>query len=220
MDKGYKRSKFQPNRITIKWVIKSQNIGYSSPTLSCLFESNPTFIDWNETCARWKAWGHESLGLLVENSESLVFEFWAFKVDIYQCLTTNNFLTDSPIFLKNIINCKYGPRVSLGTIFNPIGEGLLFVFFNLFVHQTTSTDLFPALISPRVLHAAHSYLAQICTFLTPMKLIKSAPVRCELIELLRFYRFPALISIGRNAKFMARFRQDALTRTLCLSLCM
>ena len=27
------------------------------------------------------------------------------KVDIYQCLTPNNFLTDSPNFLKNIINC-------------------------------------------------------------------------------------------------------------------
>ena len=139
MDKGYKRSKFQPNRMTNKWVIKSQNIGYSSPTLDCLFESNPTFTDWNETCARWKAWGHESLGQLVENSESLVFEFWALKVDIYQCLTPNNFLTDSPIFLKNIINYKYGPRVSLDTIFNPIGEGLRFVFFNLFVHQTISS---------------------------------------------------------------------------------
>ena len=57
--------------------------------------------------------------------ESLVFEFWALKVDIYQCLTPNNLLTDSPIFLKNIINCKYGPKVSLGTIFNPIGEGHL-----------------------------------------------------------------------------------------------
>ena len=78
-----------------------------------------------KTCARWKAWGHESLGQLDENSESLVFEFWALKVDIYQCLTPNNLLTDSPIFLKNIINCKYGPKVSLGTIFNPIGEGHL-----------------------------------------------------------------------------------------------
>ena len=40
-------------------------------------------------------------------------------------LTPNNLLTDSSIFLKNIINCKYGPKVSLGTIFNPIGEGHL-----------------------------------------------------------------------------------------------
>ena len=156
MDKGYKRSKFQPNRTTNKWVIKSQNIGYSTPTLDCLFESNATFTDWNETCARWKAWGHESLGQLDENSESLVF--------------------------------------------------------NLFVHQTTSTDPFSALISPHVLHAAHSYLAQICTFLTPINLIKSAPVCCELIELLRFYRFRAIISIGCNVKLMARFHQDILPR--------
>ena len=43
-------------------------------------------------------------------------------------MTPNNLLTDSPIFLKNIINCKYGPKVSLGTIFNPIGEGHLLSF--------------------------------------------------------------------------------------------
>ena len=36
----------------------------------------------------------------------------------------NNFLTDSPNFLKNIIN-KYGPKVSFGTSFDPIGEGHL-----------------------------------------------------------------------------------------------
>ena len=35
-------------------------------------------------------------------------------------------------------------------------------------------------------------------------------IKCELIELLRFYRFPALISIGCNVKLMTRFRQDAL----------
>ena len=144
MDKGYKRSKFQPNRTTNKWVIKSQNIGYSSPTLDCLFESNATFTDWNETCARWKAWGHESLGQLDENSESLVFEFWALKVDIYQCLTPNNLLTDSPIFLKNIINCKYGPKVSLGTIFNPIGEGHLLSFsISLFIRRRLQTHFQP-----------------------------------------------------------------------------
>ena len=73
---------------------------------------------------------------LDENSESLVFEFWALKVDIYQCLTPNNLLTDSPIFLKNIINCKYGPKVSLGTIFNPIGEGHLLSFsISLFIRR-------------------------------------------------------------------------------------
>ena len=144
MDKGFKRLKFQPNRTTNKWVIKSQNIGYSSPTLDCLFESNATFTDWNETCARWKAWGHESLWQLDENSESLVFEFWALKVDIYQCLNPNNLLTDSPIFLKNIINCKYGPKVSLGTIFNPIGEGHLLSFsISLFIRRRLQTHFQP-----------------------------------------------------------------------------
>ena len=144
MDKVYKRSKFQPNRTTNKWVIKSQNIGYSSPTLDCLFESNATFTDWNETCARWKAWGHESLGQLDENSESLVFEFWALKFDIYQCLKPNNLSTDSPIFLKNIISCKYGPKVSLGTIFNPIGEGHLLSFsISLFIRRRIQTHFQP-----------------------------------------------------------------------------
>ena len=87
-----------------------------------------------------------------------------------------------------------------------------FSLFNLFVHQTTSTDPFSALMSPHVLHAAHSYLAQICTLITPINLIKSTPVCCGLIELLRFYRFRALISIGCNVKLMSRFHQDALPR--------
>ena len=206
--------------MTNNWFIKSQNIGYSSPTLDSLFESNPIFTDLNVTCARGKAWGHESLGQLVENSESHVLEFWTLKVDIYQCLIPNNFETDSPIFLKNIINCKYGPRVSRGTIFNPIGEGHLLSFsISLFIRRRLQT-YFQPLISPHVLHTAHSYLAQICIFLTPKNLTKNAPVRCELIELLRFYRFSALISIGRNVKLMTRFRQDALPRILRLSLCM
>ena len=53
----------QPNQTINKWVIKIQNSGYSLPTLDCLFESNPTFTDRNETCARWKAWGFELLWL-------------------------------------------------------------------------------------------------------------------------------------------------------------
>ena len=211
MDKGYKRSKYQVSRTTKKWFIKSQNIGYSSPTLDCLFESNATFTDWNETCARWKAWGHESLGQLDENSESLVFEFWALKVDIYQCLTPNNLLTDSPIFWKISLIVSMVLKYLLAP-FSIQSVKVTFCLFNLFVHQTTSTDPFSALISPHVLQAAHSYLAQICTFLTPINLIKSAPVCCELIELLRFYRFRALISIGCNVKLMARFHQDALPR--------
>ena len=35
---------------------------------------------------------------------------------------------------------------------------------------------------------------------------------CQLIELLRFYRLLALISIGCNVKLMTRFHQDALPR--------
>ena len=89
------------------------------------------------------------------------------------------------------------------------------VTFSVFQSLCSSDDVYRpifSLISPHVLHAAHSYLAQICTFLTPINLIKSAPVCCELIELLRFYRFRALISIGCNVKLMARFHQDALPR--------
>ena len=72
------------------------------------------------------------------------FEFWALKVDIYQCLTPNNLLTDSPIFLKNIINCKYGSKVSLGTIFNPIGEGHLLSFsISLFIRRRLQTHFQP-----------------------------------------------------------------------------
>ena len=120
----YKRSKYQPNRTTNKWVIKSQNIGYSSPILDSLFESNATSPIGmkpvpDERPGATSNWGHWTKIL------SLVFEFWALKVDIYQCLNPNNLLRDSPIFPKNIFNCKYGPKVSLGTIFNPIGEGLL-----------------------------------------------------------------------------------------------
>ena len=70
--------------------------------------------------------------------------FWALKVDIYQCLSPNNLLTDSPIFLKNIINCKYGPKVSLGTIFNPIGEGHLLSFsISLFIRRRLQTHFSP-----------------------------------------------------------------------------
>ena len=143
-DKGYKLSKFLLNRRTNKSAIKCLNIGYSSPTLYCLFESNPTFADWNETYARWKACSHETLGQLLENSESLVFEFWALKVDIYQCLTPHNLLTDSPNFLRNIFNCKYGFKVSLGTTFNPVDEGHLLSFsISLFIRRRLQTHFEP-----------------------------------------------------------------------------
>ena len=35
-----------------KGVIKGQNIGYSSPTLDCLFEPNATFTDRTEIGAK------------------------------------------------------------------------------------------------------------------------------------------------------------------------
>ena len=66
MDEFYKRSKFRLNRTTNKGVIKGQNIGYSSPTLDCLFEPNATFTDRTEIGARWKAWGNGSLGPLAQ----------------------------------------------------------------------------------------------------------------------------------------------------------
>ena len=47
-------------------------------------------------------------------------------------------------FLKNIINCKYGPKVSLGTIFNPIGEGHLLSFsISLFIRRRLQTHFQP-----------------------------------------------------------------------------
>ena len=91
-------------------------------------------------------WGH-----LPKNSESLVFEFYPLKVDICQCLTPNNVLTNSPNFLENSTQCNYGPKTSFGTSFHPIGEGHL-LSISISVHQTTSIDPFRVLISPRVLH--------------------------------------------------------------------
>ena len=44
MGKGYKRSKFQTNRTTNRWVIKSQNIGYSSPWTAYLSQMRPSPI--------------------------------------------------------------------------------------------------------------------------------------------------------------------------------
>ena len=52
IDKFYKHFKFQLNRTIDKRVIKGQNIGYSSPTLDCLFEQNATFTDRTEIDAR------------------------------------------------------------------------------------------------------------------------------------------------------------------------
>ena len=121
-------------------------------------------------------WGH-----LLKTSESLIFEFYALKADIYQCLTPNNFPTDSPNF-----------------------------------HQTTPTDPFRVLIYPSVLHAAHSYLAQICTFLRRINLVNSAPVRFEkrVITVLSFSR-PNFHGVQCNID--DPFHQDALPRIHWLS---
>ena len=49
MDVDYK---FQLIRTTNKRVLKAQTSGFSSSTLDCLFELNPTFTDRNDTGAR------------------------------------------------------------------------------------------------------------------------------------------------------------------------
>ena len=67
--------------------------------------------------------------------------------------------------------------------------------FNLFVQQTRPRDAFPVLISLLVLHAAPYNLAQKCTSLRPINPIKSAPVCCELMELLGYLCFPAQNSL-------------------------
>ena len=82
--------------------------------------------------------------------------------------------------------------------------------FNLFVQQTRPRDEFPVLISLLVLHAAPYNLAQICTSLRPINPIKSAPVCCELMELLGYLRLPAQNSIGCNVNLRTHFQQDAL----------
>ena len=70
--------------------------------------------------------------------------------------------------------------------------------FNLFVQQARPRDAFPVLISLLLLHAAPYNLARKCTSLRPINPIKSAPVCCELMELLGFLRFPAQNPIGCN----------------------
>ena len=84
--------------------------------------------------------------------------------------------------------------------------------FNLFVQQTRPRVALPVLLSLLVLHAAPYNLARKCTSLRPINPIKSAPVCCELMELLGYLRFPAESSIGCNANLMTHFQQDALPR--------
>ena len=88
--------------------------------------------------------------------------------------------------------------------------------FNLFVQQARPRDAFPVLISLLLLHAAPYNLARKCTSLRPINLIKSAPVCCELMELLGYLRIPAQNPIGCNANLKTHFQQDALPRIPCL----
>ena len=71
--------------------------------------------------------------------------------------------------------------------------------FHLIVQQARPRDAFPVLISLLLLHAAPYNLARKCTSLRPINPIKSAPVCCELLELLEFLQFPAQNPIGCNA---------------------
>ena len=87
-----------------------------------------------------------------------------------------------------------------------------FVSFDLFVQQARSTDSFQVLISLLVLHAAPYNLAQKWTSLRHINPIKSAPVCCELMELLGYLRLPAQNSIGCNVNLRTHFQQDALPR--------
>ena len=61
-------------------------------------------------------------------------------------LTFTNVWSPITIFLKNIINCKYGPKVSLGTISNPIGESHLLSFQSL----CSSDDVYRPISSPYI----------------------------------------------------------------------
>ena len=73
-------------------------------------------------------------------------------------------------------------------------------------------DAFPVLISLLLLHAAPYNLARKCTYLIPINPIKTAPVCCDLMELLGFLRFPAQNPIGCNWNLRTHFQQDALPR--------
>ena len=77
MDRLYKRSKFQLNRMKNKGVIRGQSFRHSLPTLDCKFEPNVTFTDRDETGARRKVWTNESLGPSAQNFLSPLFRVMA-----------------------------------------------------------------------------------------------------------------------------------------------
>ena len=84
--------------------------------------------------------------------------------------------------------------------------------FNLYVQQARPRDAFQVLISLLLLHAAPYNLARKCTSLRPINPIKSAPVCCELMELLGFLRLSAQNPIGCNGNLRTHFQQDVLPR--------
>ena len=62
MDRLYKRSKFQLNRMRNRRVIRGQNIRPSIPTLDSKFEPNLIDTDQDKIGARRKVWTKDSLG--------------------------------------------------------------------------------------------------------------------------------------------------------------
>ena len=77
MDRLYKRSKFQLNRMKNRGVIRGHIFSQSLPNLDCKFEPNATFIDRDETGAKRKVWTNDSLGPSAQNFLSPLFRVMA-----------------------------------------------------------------------------------------------------------------------------------------------
>ena len=102
-----------------------------------------------------------------------------------------------------------GTRTMFGASFSSIGEGhLQWLLISLFSRRILGR----VLISLFLLHAAPYNLARKCTSLRPINPIKTAPVCCELMDLLGILRFPAQNPIGCNRNLRTHFQQDALPR--------
>ena len=95
MDRLYKRSKFQLNRMKNSRVIRGQSFRHSLPTLECKFEPNVTFTDRDETGARRKVWINDSPGPSAQKFLSPIFRVMApynwyllmFGTDMYLPMT-------------------------------------------------------------------------------------------------------------------------------------
>ena len=77
VDKLYKRSKFQLNRMKNTGVIRGQSFRHSLPTLDCKFEPNVTFTHLDETGAKRKVCINESPGPSAQNFLSPLFRVMA-----------------------------------------------------------------------------------------------------------------------------------------------